>query len=277
MTTLERIDALVRGSGSSDVAMPSGGNPDSESDVENVIRVPLPSVQEGKRKRKVEDLERIREWQHPSLSQGFREAPSCDFVHYMRDGKATRSGASRCSPSVSYPRTLCNEEGPEFLSYRVQLNENEKPASASLDRLLKELSTVTVANSSVPDKCVLIEATDNELLSSFGVDSEEKLSPNSFHEGKASLPDLNENLAGVEGLAIPEVSCSRTKQLRRIRQGSHLKLKLCSERITTAGLHERRRSLNYQSMLKTGTEKVEEKATSFGFDWEHKPEKTLLQ
>lgn len=30
MTTLERIDALVRGSGSSDVAMPSGGNPDSE-------------------------------------------------------------------------------------------------------------------------------------------------------------------------------------------------------------------------------------------------------
>jgi hypothetical protein len=30
MTTLERVDALVRGAGLSDVAMPSGENPDSE-------------------------------------------------------------------------------------------------------------------------------------------------------------------------------------------------------------------------------------------------------
>lgn len=136
------------------------------------------------------------------------------FLLACSDGKGTRSAASRFTPSVSYPRTLCNEEGPQFHSYRVQLNGNEKPASASLDRLLEELSTVTVANSSVPDKSVVVETTDNELLSPMacGVDSEEKLSPNSFHERKASLPDLNENLVGVESLAVPEVYILRPYQ-----------------------------------------------------------------
>ena len=78
-----------------------------------------------------------------------------------------------------------------MLSYKVQLNVKERPASTSLDRLLEELSTVNVADSSGPDERTAIETTDNELLSTYTVDAEAKLSLNSVQEGRASLPDLN--------------------------------------------------------------------------------------
>lgn len=78
-----------------------------------------------------------------------------------------------------------------MLSYKVQLNVKERPASTSLDRLLEELSSVNVANSSGPDDRIAMETTDNELLSTYSVDVEEKPSLNSVQEGRASVPDLN--------------------------------------------------------------------------------------
>jgi hypothetical protein len=85
------------------------------------------------------------------------------------------------------------------------------------------------------------------------------------------------NLAGVESHVTPEVSSSHTKKLRRIRQDSHMKQKLESERMTTADLLENHQSLNYQCTVKLETQKGEEKATNSGYDWEYKPEETSFQ
>lgn len=85
------------------------------------------------------------------------------------------------------------------------------------------------------------------------------------------------NLAGVESHVTPEVSSSRTKKLRRIRQDSHMKQKLESERMMATGLLENHRSLDYQSTIKIRTPKIEEKTTNSGYDWEFKAEETSLQ
>lgn len=48
------------------------------------IRMALPSFQEEKRKRKLEELEKVRNWERPSSCLGLKEGHFCDPAHHMR-------------------------------------------------------------------------------------------------------------------------------------------------------------------------------------------------
>ncbi|KAG0567323.1 hypothetical protein KC19_7G126300 [Ceratodon purpureus] len=197
-------------------------------------------------------------------------------LHACRADNGDRPAAPRSAPTVSNQET--DSRGHHPPSHEVHVNGNERPASTSLDRLLEELNTVNVANSSGQDEHTAIEK-DNVLLNTSDVDAEkEKPSLDCVQEGRTCLPDLNKfKIPGVEIHVTAEVSSSRTKKLRRIRQDSHMKQKLESEITITGDLLENHRSLNYQSTVKIETHKAEEKATISSYDLEYKPEETSLQ
>jgi hypothetical protein len=120
------------------------------------------------------------------------------------DDNGIRPAAPRSAPTVSYQGTLCNEGGHHSPSYKVQVNGKERPASTSLDRLLEELSTVNVANSSGQDERTAIEK-DSEMFHTSGVDAEkEKPSLNFVHEGGTWLPELNKFKIPSKVLAVPK-------------------------------------------------------------------------
>jgi hypothetical protein len=60
------------------------GDRDDSEDSDGMLRLSLPSLERGTRKRKVEDLERAQRWDGPSRSLSFREAYSCNTAHLIR-------------------------------------------------------------------------------------------------------------------------------------------------------------------------------------------------
>ncbi|XP_073395338.1 uncharacterized protein [Physcomitrium patens] len=267
MTTSERVDVLVRGAGLSDVALLSEENSNSMSGFNGFIRMALPSFQEEKRKRKLEELEKVRNWERPSSCLGLKEGHFCDPAHHMRNDNGIRPAAPRSAPTVGQHDVSCNEESRHLPLHEIQLNGKESPTSASLDKFQEELSTVNVANGSYQDEHTAEEMNCRELS------EKEKLSLNSGDKVEACLPDLDDpSTSGVEDHATLDVSSSRPKRLRRIRQVSSMKQKLGSGRMAMVDDLAYHQFVECESSVKTARVKIEGIAPSSSYDGEYKLE-----
>lgn len=151
--------------------------------------------------------------------------------------------------------------------HEIQLNGKESPTSASLDKFQEELSTVNVANGSYQDEHTAEEMNCRELS------EKEKLSLNSGDKVEACLPDLDDpSTSGVEDHATLDVSSSRPKRLRRIRQVSSMKQKLGSGRMAMVDDLAYHQFVECESSVKTARVKIEGIAPSSSYDGEYKLE-----